>query len=136
MAEAIFRHKVELAGLADEFKIESAGTGDWHVGDNPDPRTIKVLADNGISKYSRARRVKASDFEHFDHIVAMDVMNVADLEAWEGAQPEKVSLMARWNLDSTTINVPDPYYGGKRDFEDVFKMLDGATQAMLTKLKN
>ncbi len=136
MAEAIFRHKVELAGLADEFKIESAGTGDWHVGDNPDPRTIKVLADNGISKYNRARRVKASDFEHFDHIVAMDVMNVADLEAWEGAQPEKVSLMARWNLDSTTINVPDPYYGGKRDFEDVFKMLDGATQAMLTKLKN
>lgn len=79
MAEAIFRHKVEAAGLSDSFVIESAGTGDWHVGQLPDPRTIKVLAANGVTKLTRARQVKSTDFSEFDQIIAMDIANERDL---------------------------------------------------------
>ena len=135
MAEAIFRHKVNEAGLSQSFVIESAGTGDWHVGDNPDPRTIRVLAQNGVHKYSRARQVRASDFVEFDHIVAMDLANERDLHDWKGADRNKVSLMSSWGDDTRRIEVPDPYYGDYHGFEDVFEMLDEATDAMLMKLK-
>ena len=135
MAESIFRHKVQQAGLGDSFVIESAGTGNWHVGDNPDSRTIAVLRQNGISHYSRARQVKPSDFRDFDHIIAMDMANARDLHNWSQAQPDKVSLMSSWNPKSTRIEVPDPYYGDEGDFAQVFTMLDEATECLLTKLR-
>lgn len=136
MAEAIFRHKVIASDLDEDFHIESAGTGDWHIGENPDPRTIKVLYANRVMKFSRAQQLKSPDFDTFDYIVAMDVANVRDINGWERAQPNKVSLMSSWNPKATKIEVPDPYYGDLSDFENVFKMLDEATEAMLTKLKN
>ena len=136
MAEAIFRHKVIAAGLDEHFHIESAGTGDWHVGDNPDPRTIKVLHANGVTEYSRARQLQSSDFDTFDFIIAMDLANVRDINNWQGAQPKKVSLMLSWNPNSTEIEVPDPYYGDQSDFKKVFEMLEESTEAMLTKLRN
>lgn len=136
MAESIFRHKVQQAGLSDLFLIESAGTGDWHVGDNPDPRTLHVLRQNGISEYSRARQVSSSDFARFDYIIAMDLANVRDLHNWVGAVPGRVSLMSHWNEHATLIEVPDPYYGDASGFDDVFKILNESTETLLTKLKN
>ena len=135
MAESIFRHKVELAGLSDQFLIESAGTGDWHVGDYPDPRTLHVLRQNGISEYSRARQVSSSDFERFDYIIAMDLANVRDLHNWKGSVSERVSLMSHWNEHATLIEVPDPYYGDANGFDVVFEILDESTATLLTKLK-
>jgi protein-tyrosine phosphatase len=135
MAESIFRHRVNKAGLEESFLIESAGTGNWHVGDNPDPRTIKVLAGHGIHDFSRARQVRSSDFEVFDHIVAMDMANERDLMDWVGSKPEKISLMSSWNLGARRIEVPDPYYGTQQDFEEVFEMLDEASASMLLKLQ-
>jgi protein-tyrosine phosphatase len=136
MAESIFQNKVKKAGLSESFIVESAGTGNWHVGDYPDPRTIQVLRKNGITELSHARQFKSSDFEEFDHIVAMDLTNVRDLQEWQGAEPEKVSLMLAWNPGSTQIEVPDPYYGDYLGFEEVFEMLDKATESMLTMLKS
>jgi protein-tyrosine phosphatase len=134
MAEAIMRDKVERAGLDSAFNIESAGTGDWHAGQLPDSRTIKVLAANGITKVSRARQVSSEDFQAFDHIIAMDLANERDLGDWVGSVPAKVSLMSSWNLESRMIEVPDPYYGSESDFHDVFKMLDIACDSLLRKL--
>ena len=135
MAESIFRHKVKEADLDDCFLIESAGTGNWHVGENPDSRTIKVLQLNGISEFSRARQVTHTDFSRFDYIIAMDLANVRDLHRWQGAVSERVTLMSDWNKNSTLIEVPDPYYGDLSGFEEVFEMLNESTDALLTKLK-
>ena len=136
MAEAILRHKVEMVGLEKAFKIESAGTGDWHVGQLPDSRTIQALAANGITKLSRARQVSSVDFQVFDHIIAMDLVNERDLADWNGSVPAKVSLLSSWNPDIHLIEVPDPYYGSESDFHDVFMMLDTACNAILSKFKN
>ena len=136
MAESIFRHKVKEARLDDYFLIESAGTGNWHVGENPDPRTIKVLQLNGITEFSRARQVTSTDFSRFDYIIAMDLTNVRDLHRWQGAVPDRVTLMSDWNENSTLIEVPDPYYGDFSGFEDVFEILNGSTDYLLAKLKN
>lgn len=136
MAEAIFRHKVEAAGLSDSFVIESAGTGDWHVGQLPDPRTIKVLAANGVTKLTRARQVKSTDFSEFDQIIAMDIANERDLHDWKQSVPSKVRLMSSFNPFATLIEVPDPYYGSEEDFNLVFHMLDEACDGLLANFKN
>ncbi|MEI8282470.1 MAG: low molecular weight protein-tyrosine-phosphatase [Armatimonadota bacterium] len=134
MAESIFRHKVDRAGLTESFVIESAGTGDWHVGDNPDPRTIRVLAQNGVHQFSRARQFRTSDFVEFDQIIAMDLANERDLRDWNGSVLHKVTLMASWGDHGGRIEVPDPYYGDFDGFEEVFEMLDSTTDGLLVKL--
>ena len=136
MAEAIFRHKVTSAGLANEFTVASAGTGDWHVGQNPDPRTIKVLYANGVNEFSRARQIRSADFDTFDHLIAMDLANVRDLQDWKDAKADKISLMSSWDPECFRLEVPDPYYGDDHDFREVFAMLNQATEALLLKLKN
>lgn len=135
MAESIFRHKVQLANLDHTFLIDSAGTGDWHVGDNPDPRTIRVLREMGIEHFSRARQVHSRDFEIFDHLIAMDAANVTDLRRWPGAKPDKVSLMLNWGSRPTNQIVPDPYYGDHQNFVEVSRMLDHAADELLVKLR-
>ncbi len=136
MAESIFRHKVREAGLDDSFLLDSAGTGNWHVGDHPDPRTIEVLRLNGITEFSRARQVASTDFSRFEHIIAMDLANVRDLQSWQSTGPGRVTLMSDWNENSTLIEVPDPYYGDFSGFENVFEILDESTDSLLAKLKN
>ncbi len=131
MAEAILRHK--LAALSD-VAVDSAGTGNWHVGENPDPRTIAVLQRHGIRDFSRARQLRTADFEEFDHIIGMDGANIRDILAWPGARPEKVSLAASWLDPNSTDPVPDPYYGTPADFESVFRQLDQISDAIQGKL--
>ncbi len=134
MAESLFRHKVKQAGLQDYFLIDSAGTGNWHEGQNPDRRTLKVLAQNGILEFSKARQVRTADFTDYDHVIAMDEQNVRDLTQWKGAVEAKVSLMMGWKPTSAVREVPDPYYGEERDFESVYELLDDATGKLLDHL--
>lgn len=131
MAEAILRRK--LTGHSDVF-VDSAGTGNWHVGENPDPRTIDVLRRRGIRDFSRARQFRSADFEEFDHIIGMDAANIRDILAWPGARPENVSLAASWVDPNSTDPVPDPYYGSPTDFESVFDQLDEITDAIIGKI--
>jgi protein-tyrosine phosphatase len=131
MAEAIMRHKAQgKKGI----EIDSAGTGDWHTGENPDPRTVAVLLRHGIQEYSRARQLRTSDFEEFDYIIGMDAANVKDILAWRGARPGKVSLAATWQDPASTAPVPDPYYGSMGDFKRVYDQLDEITDAILRKI--
>lgn len=115
--------KLKAKGI--EKRVESAGTGDWHVGNWADPRTLAVLENHSIPKPSRARQVQKSDFENFDYIVAMDRSNRDNLLKMDGCVPSKISLMLDWSeLPGNQNEVPDPYYGELSDFEDLYQMLD------------
>src|SRR5690606_10512989 len=90
MAEAVFRHKVKQAGLDDWIAIDSAGTGDWHIGHPPHEGTRKLLDSKRIHwEGMKARQVKENDFHDFDYIIAMDQSNVNDLLAWNGAKSKE-----------------------------------------------
>ncbi|TMJ20893.1 MAG: low molecular weight phosphotyrosine protein phosphatase [Alphaproteobacteria bacterium] len=117
LAEAAFRREAERLGL--EAHVDSAGTGDWHVGRPPDPRACAAARRNGadISDYE-ARMVSPADFHRFDHIVALDPQNLRDLERIRpaGARAE-LSLLLDHVEGREGQGVADPYYGGDADFD-------------------
>lgn len=136
LAEGILKHR------ASEHKIDlildSAGTGSWHVGSLPDQRSIAVARKYGIDiTYQRARQFSSKDFERFDIIYAMDESNYEDILslAKQEQHRNKVRLILDEILPGEKAEVPDPYYGGGDGFERVFKLLDEAAEAILTKLK-
>ena len=136
MAEALLRHKLQLRGGAGAgagagaaaIEVDSAGTGGWHVGEEPDPRTRDTLRAHGIAEWSRARQFVPGDWDRFSHVVAMDADNVEALLRTPGARREKLTLATAWN--GTDGPVPDPYYGDISGFEAIFRQLDGITDAM------
>ena len=135
MAESIFRHQAKQGGLQDVVEVDSAGTGDWHVGQLPDPRTIRVLRENGIVDVSKARQVRSQDFQDYDLIVAMDASNVNNLERWAGSDLGRVKLMRTFDPVATSLEVPDPYYGDMENFRDVYAMLDRACAGLLQSVR-
>jgi protein-tyrosine phosphatase len=109
----------------NSFYIDSAGTGNYHIGKPPDYRSIKVAAQYGINIESqKCRQFTVSDFDNFDYILAMDEANVHDLNQLARNQEEKdkIHLLLKM-VKSEFINVPDPYYGTEKDFEYVFNCL-------------
>lgn len=130
MAESIFVDLVRKAGREAEFEIDSAGLGDWHVGQLPDRRTVAELKRRGIEWTSRARQVKTADFERFDLILAMDRANERELLRW-GAPREKVRMMLSFDPAAVLDEVPDPYYGGPGEFVDTFDLLLPACKGLL-----
>ena len=126
------RRQANEAGI--QLEIDSAGTGDWHVGQLPDPRSIRVGKTNGCDMTMRARQVRATDFTEFDLIVAMDFANVRELEAWRGSNPSKIRLARSFDPKATTAEVPDPYYGDYEGFEKVHAMLEAACAGILKHL--
>jgi protein-tyrosine phosphatase len=123
-AEAVLRHKLDAAGLGGQVEIDSAGTGDWHVGAPPDERSQRHAARRGYDLSAlRARCVEPLDFERFDLILAMDAANLGDLQALRpaGARGE-VRLFAN-------APVPDPYAGGAAGFDDVLDRVETAAEA-------
>lgn len=122
MAEAIFQHKIEHLGWSGQVKTDSAGTAAYHIGERPDDRTLQVLKSNNIATSHRARQVSAYDDEEFDHIIAMDGSNHADLS--RKFPSSKILLMRDYDQGHHGEAVPDPYYGGMGDFEEVFEILD------------
>jgi protein-tyrosine phosphatase len=138
LAEGIFRHRVEQAELTAFFRIDSAGTGGWHVGDPPDPRSAAVAASRGVSlDGQRARRVDPEDFGRFDWIVAMDRSNLRDLERLReraATASAELVLLRDFDPDPGDGEVPDPYYGGPDGFDQVFDLVDRSTEALLARL--
>jgi protein-tyrosine phosphatase len=117
LAEAAFRREAERLGL--EVEVDSAGTGDWHIGYPPDRRAAAVAARNGIDiSHLRARQVTAEDFRRFDHIVALDAKNLADLEAMRPADAKaELSLLLDHVEGRKGEPVADPYYGEESHFD-------------------
>lgn len=136
-AEAVFRERVIAAGLEEKIRIDSAGTGDWHIGRAPDPRTREAAARRGYQMDSlRARQVDPQDFYEFDVVLAMDNANLADLQAM---QPADVTVTLGGFLDyasgASVSEVPDPYYGGEDGFDRVLDLIEGGADGLLDALR-
>jgi len=136
LAEGVFLHLAEAAGLAHQFEAESAGTGAWHVGERPDARSILVADQHGIALESRARQVTPEDFERFDYIIAMDRDNLGILKelAREYDSDATIELLRTYEEGRDGDEVPDPYYGGASGFENVYKMITRSCKGLLLHL--
>jgi len=129
-AEAVLRHKLGLAGLATQVRVDSAGTGGWHVGEAPDPRSQRHAARRGFDLSAlRARRISEDDFHRFDHVLAMDEDNLAELKRW---QPAGARAELRLFGDRS---VPDPYLGGAEGFERVLDLVEAAADQWVVHLR-
>jgi protein-tyrosine phosphatase len=142
MGEAVLRRQVEAAGLDGRVLVESAGTGSWHVGGPADERAAATLARNGYPTAHTARQFDAADFARFDLVLAADRSNLHDLLdlARRADDPRaaaaKVHLLRSFDPDAPEgAEVPDPYYGGERGFDDVLDMLESAAHGVVEDLQ-
>ena len=133
LAEAIFLNKINERELAGRFRVDSAGTGGWHVGESPDPRTAAIAKKKKVKLVSVARKVSSMDFDHYDYIVCMDQENVESVLS-AGAKKKKVHLLLDFDKSSHLAEVPDPYYGGDDSFLTVYELLDSACDALIEHL--
>lgn len=135
MAEAVFRQLVNDAGLADQIKVDSAGTADWHEGDPADYRTLAVLRKHGISYDGRGRQVRPSDLQRFDYVVAMDGSNLADLRRLDrsGQLDGKLHRLLDFAPAGAPKDVPDPYYDGRFDY--VYGLVDAGCRGLLAHIR-
>jgi len=134
-AEGLFKHiAASCAGL--QFEVDSAGTHDYHVGEAPDKRAIAAARQRGIDLTGlRARLVEPGDFERFDLILAMDRENLSILQQRAPAHArERIKLVLDFAPDAHTREVPDPYYGGPKGFEEVLDLLEQASQGLMAQL--
>ena len=117
LAEAAFRVEAERLGL--DAAVDSAGTGDWHIGHAPDERAVEVARKNGVDiSHLRARQIERADFYRFDHIVALDSQNLADLRELQPSESKaKLSLLLDHVEGRAGQKVADPYYGGAEHFD-------------------
>ena len=133
-AEHVFNAAVKKAGLSDHVECDSCGTAAYHVGQKPDSRMLAALDRAGyVYNGHRGRQFRRRDFAEFDLIVPQDASNYEDVVALASTPEEmaKVVPMSAWFADDCPLHeVPDPYYGTTRDFDDVVRLLVGATRQM------
>jgi protein-tyrosine phosphatase len=137
-AEGVLRHKLAAAGLDDRVAVESAGLGDWHIGDPPDPRAIARARLRGYDLTAlRARLFTAADYHDFDLILAMDQ---GHLTALTHGRPADARAQVRLFLDFaaeplTSREVPDPYYGGPVDYDRALDLIEPGVEGLIAMLK-
>ena len=137
-AHGVFQKMVEERGLSKAILVDSAGTGAWHIGKTPDARATDAASQRGYDLSPlRARQVSVEDFSRFDHVIAMDESNLADLQVLkdkQGKGVEPVLFLGAWLPQASERNVPDPYYGGEEGFEHVLDLVEAASQSLLDSL--
>ncbi|RZJ64158.1 MAG: low molecular weight phosphotyrosine protein phosphatase [Flavobacterium sp.] len=122
----------------DKFFVDSAGTGDWHVGSLPDERSIDVAKRNGLDiSHQRGRQFRTSDFDEFNHIYVMDASNYRNVLALAKTDEhrQKVKLILDELFPGENMDVPDPYFGLHDGFNSVYGMLNEVTENIADKLK-
>ncbi len=136
-AHGVFRDLVRREALEERIVVDSAGTHAYHVGESPDRRARDTASKRGIDLADlRARQAVAEDFEIFDYVLAMDRDNYRILSGLCPAQHRgKLHLFLDFAPDLGVREVPDPYYGGGRGFEQVFDMVEAAAQGLLAELR-
>ncbi|PKD20256.1 protein tyrosine phosphatase [Salegentibacter salinarum] len=134
LAEEILKSKVDQSKVF----VDSAGTGDYHIDDAPDPRSVAIAKKNNLDiTYQRGRQFQTEDFDKFDHIYVMDNSNFQDVMALARNDEDraKVHLILNEIFPSENVDVPDPYFGGDHGFENVYQMLDEACEKIAAQLK-
>jgi protein-tyrosine phosphatase len=137
LAEGVAQHLAQERGLGGRVRVDSAGTGAWHVGESPDPRSIDVARRNGIHLDSRARQLRGSDLFEHHYVLAMDHSNLSKLEALRdrNGASARVLLLRDFDPDPGDGQVPDPYYGGPDGFDDVFRMIVRSVEGLLDEIE-
>ena len=129
----VFQRLVDRAGLGDQFEIESAGTVGFHVGSPPDSRMQQTMRARGIPVIGKSRKLKRSDLEYYDLILAMDEENLSGARSLDPSQDlwHKIQLFCDYCTEHSETEVPDPYYGRDGGFEHVMDMIeDGCAQLL------
>lgn len=139
MADVVFRGFADRAGMGDLVSSSSAGTGDWHVGERADGRTIDALARVGYDgARHRARQFTLQDFDRNDLIVALDRSHERILASWARTPADTDKLALLLSFDSSAggnLDVPDPYYAGPPMFDEVLGMIESASRALFRQLE-
>jgi protein-tyrosine phosphatase len=139
MAEAVFRARVAEAGLENEVEVDSAGTGGWHEGEDADPRTLAVLADNAYDLAHTARQFHPSWFSRLDLVIALDAGHLRALRRLAPTEQDaaKVRLLRSYDPAARDgdLDVPDPYYGGMDGFEECLEMVEAASAGLLAAVR-
>jgi len=137
LAEGVFRFLAEESGVSERFRIESAGTGAWHVGEPPDSRSIDVAREHGVPLTGTARRIEPTDLDAFQYLIVMDRQNerdVANLQELYG-DGAALHLLREYDQEAgSDLDVPDPYYGGSDGFARVYRMVHRSCEGLLREL--
>ncbi|WP_424963548.1 low molecular weight protein-tyrosine-phosphatase [Ekhidna sp.] len=135
LAEAIFRKKLLETGLSNKITTDSAGTANYHVGENPDPRTIEIAEKHRTPVNHTGQQFKKHHQTEFDYLLAMDRSNYQNMIREMGEEPSKLLLMRDFDPYGKGEDVPDPYYGGVNGFEQVYQMLDRSLDQFLDHIR-
>ncbi|MFZ6013648.1 MAG: low molecular weight protein-tyrosine-phosphatase [Bacteroidota bacterium] len=137
LAEAIFKTKIRGRGLDHLIEADSCGTSNYHIGDQPDSRTIANALKNGVTIDHCGRQFSTDDFERFDLILAMDKSNYQNIFRLPQSEryAHKIRLMREFDPETGGGEVPDPYYGGETGFQNVFDILDRSTDELIALLE-
>jgi protein-tyrosine phosphatase len=133
-AEAVMRGLVAEAGLEGEIEVESAGTGDWHIGYPPDDRSVAAAAERGVELTGEARQVARGDFDGFDLLIAMDRQNERDLLRMARSEEDRQKVRLLRSYADGDLDVPDPYYGGEDGFAEVVEIVERSCRALLEEI--
>lgn len=139
MAEGALRARLDQAGL-HHVSVDSAGTGDWHVGNPPDERAIATAARNGVDISGlRARQLHPDDYHRFDWLLCADLQNLRDVRARAPeAATARIDLLTRWAGVEDVVPqgaIPDPYTGGHAEFDHVWRTVDAIATAAVARLR-
>lgn len=133
MAEAVLRHKINERGLSQKIVVDSAGTGDWHIGKEPHEGTRRILDQYSISYANMAARlVSSEDFHNFDYIVCMDKSNGVNVRKVPGGEEAELLFFMDLLPEEELREVPDPYYTG--NFEQVYDLINAGCEVLLDKM--
>jgi low molecular weight protein-tyrosine phosphatase len=131
-AHGVFESLVKARGLDHQIRIDSCGTGGWHVGESPDKRATAHARKRGYElSHLRARQVQANDFYEFDYILAMDEANLRELDLLCPKDAKVIPQLFLSFGDYSETEVPDPYYGGEQGFEHVLDLVESACEGLL-----
>lgn len=135
MAEAVFRDLVKKEGLEDQITVDSAGTGNWHIGKPPHEGTRNILDRYQISYEGlKARQVERKDLQEFDYIIGMDSENMGNLRRLAGfSKTGRIARLMDYVKDSDLADVPDPYFTG--NFDEVYEMVTKGCKGLLEEIK-
>jgi protein-tyrosine phosphatase len=138
MAEVVFTDLIKKAGFENRIGVMSAGTGDWHVGERSDDRTITALAGHGHDgAQHRAKQFDPDWFDELDLVVVFDHSQERILKAWASTDHDrsKVQLLLSFDKDQSQTDVPDPYYSDAAFFDQVLSMIEHASTALFNQIK-
>lgn len=131
LAEGIFADLLNQKRLSKKVSCNSAGTAAYHIGENPDPRTMKIAELNDILINHKGRQFSSESFDEYQYVIVMDRSNLRDVISKGGETGKNVFLMRHFDPANKDADVPDPYYGGKSGFEEMFDILNRSCNGLM-----